>query len=370
MVELVDTVDSKSAALVVCRFDSGPRYHQILLRGSSSGVEHNLAKVGVAGSNPVSRSIFCFQNQILTVILELLDTILHMSSKTIITLMATMFAIVVTDASTISFPRGKNYMPIIESAEKRADAAARRVLAQARKMVEDKEIIRGSCWNWMDTAYTRAGFPKNRRIVIYNSTKKGPYVDLARLRPGDWIYHINYSYNGIEHSGMFIGWTNRRKKTALMLSYGGEGRKKPGRYREYDLRSVYHVTRAGNGEKKRLSAAATKKKRDDSEKARWLSIEEYARKYGYTYSETLKKARAGKLETKLKKIGGRKYTYILDRGIADAQLRGDAGLKDTEDRYEKIQKDIQRLEKEISRLKQEFLMLKKDTISKKKARRK
>ncbi len=25
-------------------------------RGSSSGVEHNLAKVGVAGSNPVSRS--------------------------------------------------------------------------------------------------------------------------------------------------------------------------------------------------------------------------------------------------------------------------------------------------------------------------
>ena len=26
-------------------------------RGSSSGVEHNLAKVGVAGSNPVFRSI-------------------------------------------------------------------------------------------------------------------------------------------------------------------------------------------------------------------------------------------------------------------------------------------------------------------------
>ncbi len=31
-------------------------------RGNSSGVEHNLAKVGVEGSNPFSRSNFLFKN--------------------------------------------------------------------------------------------------------------------------------------------------------------------------------------------------------------------------------------------------------------------------------------------------------------------
>ena len=35
----------------------GPATISVKLRGSSSGVEHNLAKVGVAGSNPVFRSI-------------------------------------------------------------------------------------------------------------------------------------------------------------------------------------------------------------------------------------------------------------------------------------------------------------------------
>jgi hypothetical protein len=34
--------------------------------GRSSGVEHNLAKVGVEGSNPFARSSFSKQNQYLT----------------------------------------------------------------------------------------------------------------------------------------------------------------------------------------------------------------------------------------------------------------------------------------------------------------
>ena len=33
-------------------------------RGCSSGVEHNLAKVGVVGSNPIARSIFLLQTSI------------------------------------------------------------------------------------------------------------------------------------------------------------------------------------------------------------------------------------------------------------------------------------------------------------------
>src|SRR3954451_18066388 len=37
-----------------CRYD---RHRQHRIRGRSSGVEHNLAKVGVEGSNPFARSI-------------------------------------------------------------------------------------------------------------------------------------------------------------------------------------------------------------------------------------------------------------------------------------------------------------------------
>jgi uncharacterized protein affecting Mg2+/Co2+ transport len=33
------------------------------MRGRSSGVEHNLAKVGVVGSNPIARSSFSFKYQ-------------------------------------------------------------------------------------------------------------------------------------------------------------------------------------------------------------------------------------------------------------------------------------------------------------------
>ena len=39
-------------------FDSLHPHHLIFICGSSSVVEHHLAKVGVAGSNPVFRSIF------------------------------------------------------------------------------------------------------------------------------------------------------------------------------------------------------------------------------------------------------------------------------------------------------------------------
>jgi hypothetical protein len=54
--ELADALDLGSSA--VRRGGSTPFTRTIYICGSSSVVEHHLAKVGVAGSNPVFRSIF------------------------------------------------------------------------------------------------------------------------------------------------------------------------------------------------------------------------------------------------------------------------------------------------------------------------
>ena len=69
------------------------------------------------------------------------------------------------------------------------------------------------------------------------------FESLRLLRPGDWIYHVNHSYGDIEHSGMFVDWLDRKRHIALMLSYGGEGRRKPGRYRPYDITHTYRIIR-------------------------------------------------------------------------------------------------------------------------------
>jgi len=138
------------------------------------------------------------------------------------------------------------YAALIRRAESSAAPAGRRVLRAARLMVERREIIRGSCWNWLNTAYKRAGYDAKNRRVIFRSKKSGPYADLNPLRPGDWIFHVNHSYGDIEHSGMFIAWIDRRRHRALMLSYGGENRRQPGRYRPYDITHTYQIIRPGD----------------------------------------------------------------------------------------------------------------------------
>jgi hypothetical protein len=115
-------------------------------------------------------------------------------------------------------------------------------------MVENREIVRGSCWNWLDTVYRREGYGKGRRIRIFTSKKSGPYAPLSLLKPGDWIYHVNHSYGDIEHSGMFVGWADRKRNRALMLSYGGERRRQPGRYRLYDVTHTYTIIRPASEE--------------------------------------------------------------------------------------------------------------------------
>ncbi len=134
--------------------------------------------------------------------------------------------------------------PIL-NAEKDASNAGKAVLAVGRKMVfKEKAIIKGSCWDYINEVYKRAGYGTDKKIV-FKSKKSGPYVDISKIQPGDWLYYVNHSYGGVEHSGIFVYWKDYKKKIGVTLSYGGESRNEPGRYREYDLRSVYYITRPG-----------------------------------------------------------------------------------------------------------------------------
>ena len=131
------------------------------------------------------------------------------------------------------------------SAEKNGNLGSRKVLQIGRKMaLESKEIVRGSCWDFIDTIYNRAGFPnKDRQYVLKGKYRKGPYAKVGDLKAGDWMYYINHGYKNVQHSGIFIGWIDKSKKRALVLSYPGQNKKKPGRYREYDLSHVYTIIR-------------------------------------------------------------------------------------------------------------------------------
>ncbi|QFY89454.1 hypothetical protein D5125_08120 [Magnetovirga frankeli] len=130
-------------------------------------------------------------------------------------------------------------------AEVQAAPAAREVLRTGRKLaLEERAIIRGSCWNWINTVFHRAGYGDNNRI-LFKGRKQGPYAKPGQIRPGDWLYFVNHSYNRVGHSGIFVHWIDFDRKIGKVLSYGGEGRRKPGRYKAYNLKDVYFIKRPG-----------------------------------------------------------------------------------------------------------------------------
>ncbi len=137
------------------------------------------------------------------------------------------------------------YQSFILDAERKASVPARKVMQTVRLMVENSVVIRGACWDYLDAAFTRAGYPRGRRTIIHKGSKNsGPYAPEAKIRAGDWLYYINHAYHNIEHSGMFIGWINEKRRQGLIMSYAGEGRAEPARYKIYDLSHVYHIMRA------------------------------------------------------------------------------------------------------------------------------
>lgn len=129
-------------------------------------------------------------------------------------------------------------------AEKNTTSAGRKILETGREMaLVEKVIYKGSCWNYINEVFKRAGYGSSKKIV-YKQKQSGPYVDVSKIQPGDWIYYVNYSYGQVGHSGIFVYWEDYENKIGVTLSYGGEKRNEPGRYRAYDLKSVYYITRA------------------------------------------------------------------------------------------------------------------------------
>ncbi|MCG3859210.1 hypothetical protein [Psychrobacter sp. Ps2] len=134
------------------------------------------------------------------------------------------------------------YLPLLSNAETQSSMAAREVVSTARKMaLNERTIIQGGCWDYLNAVFNRAGVLRN---TIHKGTyAQGPYASSSEIEAGDWLYYINHGYNGVEHSGLFVGWVDEHAKQALILSYAGENRREPARYRVYDLSNVYQIMR-------------------------------------------------------------------------------------------------------------------------------
>ena len=122
--------------------------------------------------------------------------------------------------------------------------AANMVLQTAYKMSYiDNEIIQGSCWDFVNGVYSRLAPGSFKKYDIFSTKKSGPYAPLSMLRPGDWIYHVNYQYYQVEHSAIFICWKDYEKGIAITLSYVGQNIRKTAKFGEFNLNSVYAIFR-------------------------------------------------------------------------------------------------------------------------------
>lgn len=142
------------------------------------------------------------------------------------------------------FSKNTNYSPNIQLSQNTPAIEQNHILQTGFDMVNSGEIVRGSCWDYIDTLYTRSGYPRNSRTYVFKTSKnRPPFAPLNQIKAGDWLYFINHSYGKVEHSGVFVKWQNRKKGKAVILSYGGENRKKPGRFRVYDINEVFTIIR-------------------------------------------------------------------------------------------------------------------------------
>lgn len=142
-------------------------------------------------------------------------------------------------------PKGtiKDLENILNRAEENATSEGKSILTTGRMMIKERQIVRGSCWDYANAIYNKAGHSDHARSALFKSKIKGPYADLSSIQPGDWLYFINYSYKQSDHSGIFVEWTDFDKNRAVVLSYVGGKKKKPGNYKIYNLKHVYYVIR-------------------------------------------------------------------------------------------------------------------------------
>ncbi|MBN8615444.1 MAG: hypothetical protein J0L92_32915 [Deltaproteobacteria bacterium] len=123
----------------------------------------------------------------------------------------------------------------------------RNVILTARGMMARNETVRGSCYAYITEVFHRAGHDGWRtRSVIHEAGPSGPYADLDRIRPGDWLYIVNNpdSTPMGTHSVLFVGWEDRSQGYARTISHPGwAAGAHPGRESSYDLSRTYRVIR-------------------------------------------------------------------------------------------------------------------------------
>lgn len=118
-----------------------------------------------------------------------------------------------------------------------------KVLETGRQMaIIDKTVVRGSCWDFVNEVFKRAGSGASKSVV-FRSKKNGPYAKADMVKPGDWIYHVNLAYKNIDHSAIFVCWKDFAKRIAVTLSYAGMNRNQPGKYGTYNLSKIYSIFR-------------------------------------------------------------------------------------------------------------------------------
>ncbi|KIM11723.1 MAG: hypothetical protein KU38_06000 [Sulfurovum sp. FS08-3] len=145
--------------------------------------------------------------------------------------------------SCSSRPVPKEYIPTINKAMRNASPVGKRILKTAHSMsYTSPKVVRGSCWDYINAIYIRSGYGYKNQ-TIFKGGKGGPFAPIYAIESGDWLYHINREYRGIEHSGIFIDWIDLERRKALMISYRGMGSGEPARYQVYTLSHVYNIKR-------------------------------------------------------------------------------------------------------------------------------
>jgi len=60
------------------------------------------------------------------------------------------------------------------------------ILAMGKKMVNARTIVRGSCWDYINEVYNKAGYPRSKRITIFSGKRiSSYYARQDKIQPGD-----------------------------------------------------------------------------------------------------------------------------------------------------------------------------------------
>jgi hypothetical protein len=125
----------------------------------------------------------------------------------------------------------------------RVDPGRAVIVAGYRMVFEEKRVVRGSCWDFVNAVYETAGFPASSRRTVFQGKQGGPYADPDLLQPGDWVMHRNLEYGEVEHSSIFVQWTDKARRLAQTLDYAGMNRSVTGRISQHRYTKIFAILR-------------------------------------------------------------------------------------------------------------------------------